>query len=343
MLSKLVRRFADMRELAGRAMRDHPDDVRGLMGAGKAYRIMGDYPLMRAAFKRVTEIDPSNWEAWFELGVAQEYTGDFASAAESYRRCDPRTPSTGFQALHALVQVEKQTTEKNRIAELEQLFALPDESGWQTLHLGHALAKTYEDLGDHATSLAWLHRAKERRRARFPYLKEHEAEIVQAAIASFERVALAPGGCNSSEPIFVAGLARTGTTLVDRILSSHPDVKSIGEIGSFSQLFLRLSNALTKSLLHRDTFLYAANVDYEKQGRLYIDSTRPLSGDTAKFIDKAPSNYLLAPMILKALPNARVIVMRRNPLDAVLSNYKQLFPIEDRYYDYVYGLEFHGV
>lgn len=338
-LTALVRRFADLREQAGRAMREHPGDPRGLMEAGKAYRMMGDYPLMCAAFKRVTELAPNNWEAWLELGFAQEYTGDSASAAESYRRCIPLTPGTGFQALHALVQVEKQTVEKNRIAELEQLFALPDGPGWQTLHLGHALAKTYEDLGDHEKSLFWLTRAKERRRARFPYDRENEAGAVEAAIASFERVASAPSGHDSIEPIFIAGLARSGTTLVDRILSSHPDVKSVGEIGNFGQIFLHLSKSPTQWLLHRNTFLCAANVDYEKQGRLYIESTRPLSGDTPRFIDKAPSNYLLAPMILRALPNARVIVMRRNPLDAVLSNYKQLFPVEDRYYDYVYGLD----
>ena len=64
-----------------------------------------------------------------------------------------------------------------------------------------------------------------------------------------------------------------------------------------------------------------------------------LSGATPRFIDKAPSNYLLAASILRALPNARVVVVRRNPLDSVLSNYKQLFPLDDRYYDYVYDLE----
>jgi hypothetical protein len=81
------------------------------------------------------------------------------------------------------------------------------------------------------------------------------------------------------------------------------------------------------------------SLDLERLGNLYVQSTRPLTGHTQRFIDKAPSNYLIAGVILGALPNARVVCLRRNPLDSCLSNYKQIFPIDDRYHDYVYDLE----
>jgi hypothetical protein len=235
-----------------------------------------------------------------------------------------------------LVQLQKQTPERNSIALMEAQFSGADEDGWRTNHLGHALAKTYEDFGDVEKSFAWLTRGKQRRRQLAPYNAAVEEKLADAAIA------VAPasgGGYASDEPIFVSGLPRSGTTLVDRILSSHPDVNSVGEIPNFAALNKKLSDSSTPATLDPDTFARADAIDYARLGKLYLDSTRPLTGARAHFVDKAPSSYLLAASILRALPNARVIAVRRHPLDSVLSNYKQIFPIEDRYYDYVYDLE----
>jgi hypothetical protein len=146
-------------------------------------------------------------------------------------------------------------------------------------------------------------------------------------------------GWPAPDPIFVTGLPRSGTTLVDRILSSHPQVTSAGEIGNFLQLLKLMSGAPGRESLSVALFDHLGGVDWAKLGKLYIDSTRPLTGAAPHFVDKAPSNYLLAPLILRALPNARIVCMRRHPLDSVLSNYKQIFPFEDRYHDYVYDLE----
>jgi hypothetical protein len=134
-------------------------------------------------------------------------------------------------------------------------------------------------------------------------------------------------------------LPRSGTTLIDRILSSHPQVSSAGEIVNFSKILKLMTTSKTPATLDADTLGRAPAVDFATLGRLYIESTRPLTGHVPKFVDKAPSNYLLAGTILRALPNARVVCVRRDPADSCLSNYKQIFPLPDRYYDYVYSLE----
>ena len=336
-LTQIVQRFGAMRALANRAKAENPNDPRALFGAGVAYRLLGDYAAAGEAFARVGVLQPSSAPVLFELGLAQEYSGKFDAAIKAYERALAAAPDY-FKAREALVRLQKQTPERNSIALMEAQFAGPgDEDGWRAAHLGHALAKTYEDFGDAEKSFAWLKRGKEKRKALSPYDAAKEEALTDAAMRAAPPAA---AGFDSHEPIFVSGLPRSGTTLVDRILSSHPDVMSIGEIGNFALLNKKLSDSPTRPTLDADTFARAGAVDYARLGKLYIDSTRPLSGAAPRFIDKAPSNYLMAGAILRALPNARVIAVRRHPLDSVVSNYKQLFPLDDRFYDYVYDIAF---
>lgn len=333
-IEKLVGRFASMRALAQQALRDHPNDARALFGAAMALRISADHEASLKALERLCALDPANTHFLYERGVGLEYLGRFEEAAASHAAALKAVPEN-YKARQALVQLRKQSAAQNDIAELERQFAPPEGDGWRTLHLGHALAKTYEDMGDAARSFAWLDKAKARRRQLNPYDAKREEALTAAAM----QAAPQGQGCDSAEPIFVAGLPRSGTTLTDRILSSHPDVISAGEIGNFAQMLKLMSGSATPATLDGDVFARAGAVDMARLGRAYIDSTRPLTGTTARFIDKAPSNYYQARVLLAALPNARIVCMRRHPLDSVLSNFKQMFPFDDRYYDYAYGLE----
>ncbi|MGD9968079.1 MAG: sulfotransferase [Hyphomonadaceae bacterium] len=334
-IEKFVQRFATMRTLAARAARESPNDARGLYGAAMALRISGDIAGAAALFERLCRVDPQQSHFRYELGQTQEFAGAFDKAAQNYQAALHIEP-LNFRARQALVQLRKQTGASNDIAELKRQFGGPDEDGWRTLHLGHALAKTYEDFGDIAESFAWLGRAKQRRRERHPYSPGAEAALAKAAA---EARPTEDAGCGDDDPIFITGLPRSGTTLTDRILSSHPEVTSAGEIGNFLSLTKLLSGSTTPASLDADMLGRAGAIDYARLGRAYIDSTRPLTGAAPRFVDKAPSNFFLAPLILRALPNARIVCVRRHPLDSVLSNYKQIFPFDDRYFDYVYALE----
>lgn len=334
-LEKLVRRLSTMRELAERASREHPRDERAVFGAAMAYRISGDFPSALAQFENLRRLQPNNTHYLFELGQTQEYLGMIDDALVSYHAA-LRVEPLNYKARYGVVQLQKQTIASNHTIELEKQIALPDTDGWRWLHLGHALAKTCEDFGDTAKSFQWLLKAKETRRARASY----SVSVDQALVSAAKKAPPLRGEGNSaSDPIFVTGLPRSGTTLVDRILSSHPDVTSAGEIGNFAGLLKLLSGSKTPATFDLDMFSRIGGVDASTLGRAYIDSTRPLTGAAPRFVDKAPSNFLLAPVILRALPNARIIVMRRHPMDSVFSNYKQIFPFEDLYYNYVYDLE----
>lgn len=336
-LQELVTRFAKMRAVAARAVAENPGNFKALFGAGVACRLSSDFETAEKHFLAAAHLQPGNPFLLFELGVVQEYLGRFDEAAASYRRSLRADPAY-FKARLALVMLERQTPDSNMISEMEAQFQGRDEDGWRTLHLGHALSKTWEDLGDHAKSFDWLVRGKRRRREMRPWREAEHALASEAALGTWDAMSHRPG-FSSDEPIFIVGMPRSGTTLVDRILSSHPDVESAGELPTFPQLFKLLSGSASKAGLDAETSKMASRIDPRVLGQLYLQSTRPITGHRKRFIDKAPGNYIMAGAILRALPNARLICMRRHPLDTIVGNFKQILTIEDPYYDYAFDIQ----
>jgi hypothetical protein len=134
-------------------------------------------------------------------------------------------------------------------------------------------------------------------------------------------------------------MPRTGTTLVERILTSHSAVHSAGELSNFGQQLKSLSGVVSAKVLDAATLTGTSHIDPAVLGKAYLDSTRPETGKTARFVDKLPLNFLNIGFIHRALPNARIVCIRRNPMDTCLSNYRQLFPPEKAiYYRYSFDL-----
>jgi hypothetical protein len=116
-------------------------------------------------------------------------------------------------------------------------------------------------------------------------------------------------------------------------------VESAGELANFSLLVKRQLQTPSNWVLDAETIEAAPKLDFGKLGNDYIESTRHLTGGSAHFIDKMPLNFMYVPMIAKALPNAKIICLRRNPMDTCLSNYRQLFSTGFSYYNYAYSLK----
>ncbi|HZV24233.1 MAG TPA: sulfotransferase, partial [Luteimonas sp.] len=131
---------------------------------------------------------------------------------------------------------------------------------------------------------------------------------------------------------------RTGTTLVDRIISSHPEVHSAGELQNFGMAVKRASGSRTPPMLDLDTLQRTRDLDWKRVGQLYVESTRPSTAHRPRFIDKLPHNFLHAGFIAAALPNAKMICLRRNPMDTCLSNFRQLFALNSAYCNYSFDL-----
>jgi hypothetical protein len=132
-------------------------------------------------------------------------------------------------------------------------------------------------------------------------------------------------GHDDPAPIFVVGQPRTGTTLVERIITSHSQVHSAGELKQFGTSVRRLANYREPKRQSARLAELAATIESEKLGKAYMGMTTKLRGNLPRFVDKLPPNYLYLPLILKALPNAKIVHLTRNPMDACFASFKQLF------------------
>ncbi len=267
---------------------------------------------------------------------ALQTMGAFDEARTAYRACLTRAPGHAL-AWAGLVQITRQTQTANDIPRLERAFALVDRDPGAAYAIGHALAKAHEDLGDTQTAMVWLARAKVAADRAVPDEAAADIALFEAAMRS---ASLPPAeGYADAAPIFVLGLPRSGTTLVDRILSSHRDVVSGGELTSFPHALRRAVGDGPGALLDASRIDRAAGVDAAKIGRAYAEEVRQVHGFAGRFVDKLPLNFFLVPHILRALPNARVVVLRREPADVVLSSYRQSFAMGAAHLSYTLDLE----
>ena len=269
-IQKYVGRFSALSALAARALREKAGDAPALFGAAGLFRQAGDLTGALRALDAAIALDAQQASFWFERGQTLRFLGRLQQAAAAYARALDVDPDY-YRARYALVQLQPQTAES--LSALEAHMEGADEEGWRSLHIGHALAKACEDLGELERSFNWLARAKQRRAGLWAYDAAAEEALVEAALSHAPPAERAP----PAGPIFVVGLPRSGTTLVDRIISSHPEVTSAGELANFAILYNMLAGAPMPSV-HSAEALRASGVDHTRLGRLYLESARPRCG-----------------------------------------------------------------
>ena len=341
----MMKRQAEALETADRALAANPTDALTLDTIGVLFTHAGAHDRAVGVLERAVAAAPDNAQFQFNLASAQTFVGDFAAAERAFEAAIAIRPQ--FSRAHwALSDLVRATPERNHIERLErQLDALESTGGEarvnDRLYLCHALAKECEDLGDYARSLAFLHRGKAAKRTKLKWSIDEDRVLFDALRATFDADVLARShtSCDSSEPIFVLGLPRTGTTLVDRILSSQSDVTSAGELQNFAVTLKRMTRVQTPQVLDAQTIRASLQLDFGELGQRYVQSTRPLTGNTPHFVDKLPMNFFYIGFIALALPQAKIVCLRRNAMDSCVSNYRQLFRIDHPYYSYAYSLD----
>jgi tetratricopeptide (TPR) repeat protein len=296
-----------------------------------------------ACFERAVELDPERAGLHFNHAASLKFLGRFAEAEAAYEacvRCDPHF----WRAHAALAATRRQTPERNHVARLERLLARGPLDPDAELHLRHALAKELEDLGRDDEAFAHLLAGNARKRAATGYRFERDQNLFDAVTRLFPEVLPGPAGADLTRdaitraPIFVVGMPRTGTTLVDRILSSHSQVASAGESQNFGVLLKRACRTPSRQVLDEATLAQSLRVDLQALGRDYVERTRPPGQARPRFVDKMPLNFFYLGHIARALPAASIVVLRRHPLDTGLSNFRQLFATRFPYYEYAHDL-----
>lgn len=297
-------------------------DARLLQHLGEHYTHCGKPAAAARCYRAAAALTPNDPNCLYNLASALIATGQADEAEALLGRVIVLNPRDA-DAWQNRSTLRRQTRDSNHVAELlravEQTPAGPGE-----VALCYALAKELEDLGDADRSFAWLKRGADRRRSLLSYRVEADVAAMAEIARVFDRPLFerADAGDPAVGPIFVLGLPRSGTTLVDRILSSHSAVDSLGEINDFALSLMRTAGA---SGGKGDLIRRSAAVDPAGLGRAYLDSIAGYGAAGAMLIDKTPVNFLYIGLIARALPNARIVHLRRGAMDNAYALYKTLF------------------
>jgi hypothetical protein len=305
---------------------------------GALLNVLGDHVRALRHYSRAVELDGGIAAFHYSKAALQRYLGDFKGAETEFNAAIALDPEE-FEAYNARAQLRTQTAENNHIGQLQAVLAITAAPAG-IVQLCYALAKEHEDLGDYSRSFAALQRGSATKRRQMRYDVATDLSIL-AKICEVYEASLFDGriqGLDCPDPIFIVGMPRTGTTLVERILGSHSQVCASGELNEFALELVRLTRQLPgpKSASRLDFVAATARNDFRELGAAYLQRTRTMRDQRPFFIDKLPFNFLYAGLIHLAMPQAKIVNLQRHPMDTCYAVYKQLF--KDAY-PFSYDLE----
>lgn len=339
-LAKALALCGDFRaagEAADRALALSPQDPSLLDTLGVVYTEAGRHDAAARAFAEVVAKVPERANGRFNHATALLYAGRIDRAEQEYESC-LKQDECYWKAYTALSNLRRQQPGRNHISRLEAMLSRHETDPVARTYLHLALAKELEDLGNLVAAFDHYTLGKAAAGEGRPYSRPTEEALFDALIDAFPGPLAGASGHDSDEPLFVVGMPRSGTTLVDRILGCHREVVSAGELHQLPIAVKRASGSRTSAPLDLDTLSRTSAIDWSALGHSYLASTRPVTGGTPRFVDKLPHNFLYIGHILHALPKARIVLMRRHPLDSCLSNFRQLFALGSPYTRYSFNL-----
>ena len=273
----------------------------------------------RAAFEAAVALDPRHDRALNELGSTLLTAGDFDRARSIFEAAIAAHPESaaGYYNLARTIETGPDDPLIGKMADLEARSQRPADR----ILLNLSLAKAYEDAGLPDQSFAALKRANDLRRAAYPYDPAQEPAFFAALKSRHwspkaQLGAQLAAGTPARRPIFILGMMRSGTTLMEQIISAHPQVYGAGELDY-------LGKAVMAEMSKGNAPLDAAAMARIREA--YLTRLANLPGDTPYVTDKMPANFALVGVILRAMPEARILHMRRDPIAVCWSIYKKNF------------------
>jgi tetratricopeptide (TPR) repeat protein len=273
---------------------------------------------------------PRQPKVWMSLGHALKTANQNAGAIEAYRRCIALSPQFG-EVWWSLANLKTLRFSADDIACMRTQLARDDLTNDDRFHFHFSLGKALEDAGDYADAFDHYARGNALRRKLIRYDADDNAAHVERSRRLFTReffAAHAGTGCPAPDPIFIVGLPRSGSTLVEQILASHPMVEGTQELPDITMIARAVANRTSREAgtaypraleKYSSEELHALGVKYLEQTRIQRKTERPF------FIDKMPNNFAHVGLIQLILPNAKIIDARRHPLGCCFSCFKQHF------------------
>lgn len=322
----LVGEMAKARECLAHAAIERCRDGGVLVNLASVQQTLGEHPQSLALFDRALALGFRHPDLVYIRGVQLMFNGRLEEAAEAFTLC-LRERSAHGRAAVALARLRKQTRAENHLALIdEQLRRVPrgteDHAAFE-----FARYKEFEDIGDFDAAWTALERGNAIMAARLPQKPELERRLVDELIARCRGDFLQPVDAprEGPQPIFIVGMPRSGTTVLERLLGNHSQITSAGELGDFPRGMCWAANLVTQQLLDRAIVARAATLSYAEIGSRYLAQTQWRSRGRAWFVDKLPTNHFNVGFIARALPHAKILHMTRDPMDVCFSNYRAYF------------------
>jgi tetratricopeptide (TPR) repeat protein len=328
-----------IRELIKAADWNHPAVIRQSPILSQHLWLSDAYDDAIALIDQVSSRVTPNAALSYSRANALRFSGKMTEAAEELERCLALSPNYPF-AHWTLAYHSPAANSGPRIDRIRRAMQATATDSVAQIHLNYALFKELDAAGD--TDKAWqaLATGAQLKRLSIDYDSNAEAASLTALRRFADEASLPPAVADSAGkhvPLFIVGLPRTGTTLLERILSGHPDVSTAGELGEFTYALSWMLDGFLSNPPEQSAVRRLSELDFPALGLRYLEKT-DVHGRGRKFVvDKNPSNVFHAWAIARAMPSARMVCLLRDPMDACFSNFKELFSGSS--YGYSYDLE----
>lgn len=317
--------------LGARACLQNPDvarttSVENLMSLAHVHQLLGEHAKSLALMDRAKALGYDNPDFRYFRGIQLQFNGRLKEAEEELESCLKLGPTYG-RASFTLARIRRQTPQSNHLDYIHEQLKRVEPETEDHASFEFALFKEYDDLGDLDNAWAALERGNAimHRALQHDTAEENELFDKLIALTTPEFAKAEPIAFDGPQPIFVIGLPRSGTTVLERILGNHSMVESAGELSDFPRQMQWQANHYSFPVLTIPLVEKARDLDYANIGRRYLTQSQWRANGKPFYVDKLPPNFLLAAFIHKAFPDAPILHMVRDPMDACFSNYKAMF------------------
>jgi hypothetical protein len=291
---------------------------------------IGEYERSIELYARLLAEYPENAKVWLSYGHVLKTAGKQAESIDAYRKSIERNPSFG-EAYWSLANLKTYRFNEEDLAAMHTQLEDKQLSGEHRWHFQFALGKAYEDAEDHANSFKHYAKGNALFRLRSSYDPEQNTSRAQKLKKEFGREFFAAregSGCDAADPIFIVGMPRSGSTLLEQILSCHSQVEGTTELPDMITMAKELRGEADSDeiAVYASVLATKSSDELRALGEQYLATTRiHRKTDRPLFIDKMPNNFLHVGMIHLILPNAKIIDARRHPMACGFSNFKQYY------------------
>lgn len=280
------------------------------------------------AYQHIITEQPQRAGVYLQLGHAFKADGQLAQAIAAYHQTIQLAPQFG-DAYWSLANTKTYRFNDTELAAMQNQLQQCTLGTEDRIHLCFALGKAFEDCGDYAQSFNYYQQGNQLRHQQSGYQVDNTLQQIDAQIQHCDKALFAAhqdSGCADPAPIFIVGLPRAGSTLLEQILASHSQVDGTMELHNVLSQAMRLRGRVAEGESRYPANLVELNNEYfQRFGEKYLQDTQVYRHSGIYFVDKMPNNFLHIGLIKLMLPNAKVIDARREPMACCFSGYKQLF------------------